>query len=407
MTSKFCAILQPQRLEDFVGNRRIFDPLTGTIAQIYSSTRQAGQVIKLPSLILRGPSGTGKTSLGQIYAPLYDRSYVLHRFGPNDYVSHTMNAALSKIDSPLNSQLVRKHCLLFDEAHRISKQLQDKIMALIDNPNVTVIFCTTVGLKCLSEGLLSRCLEVHFDILSPQDILELCVRALNTSTSLDRTLPPDECVSKEAVVQLAIQANGDARKALLWLEQAIVDGKITSASVNAILCNTGNTAGIESALISGLIKAIRASDPQGAIFYVAMLIKHATDPLYIARRLIVSASEDIGLANPQALSLAVSCHTAASIIGLPECQYALAETAIYLARSPKSNAAATALQRAQEAAESHSIEECLPPPDYRHGHGGPTYVYPHQCGGYVVDDTLPEALRGSTFYAELDVHQPV
>lgn len=437
------SLLRPEELEDLVGNSHIFDPATGILHRIYAKSRS--DHTNLPSLILYGPPGTGKTSLARLYG---------EGFAAGAYRTVELRegeGTVSRIDQVLEDVEKRRQArqaaaglgarekgagtgtvLFIDEVHRLSKLQQDRILSAVENDLVTLVGATTESpYRRLTEALRSRCNILQFNKLSPKETLDLLIQSLNRMCAmqeeanarmdaglplaqplpfhLDLEIPALERVNPRAVCLLAHAACGDARAAVNLLQAAVCDGKITEQSARFAAASVRSSvafAEVANEALSGFIKSIRASDPQAAVFYLAVMLHHGVDPLRIARRLIVSASEDIGLADPTALPLATAAFSATEAIGLPECQIVLAHAAIHLCRAPKSNAACTAIMTAARAVADADEQDCRPPPGYRSDAAGDEYVYPHNSGGYVYDSLLPPKFQGCSFYRELDFDPP-
>lgn len=408
--------IRPTTISDIIGNSHIVSLKDGVLGRIYEQSRVSHT---LQSIIITGPPGTGKTSLARLYAKSFDPSYKLIEFKSGKATVSEINKVLEKVGADRANGLINSRvCVFVDEAHRCTNVQQDRLLSAVEEGTITLVLATTMSpYMALIDGLRSRCLLLAFNALTPEDILQLCVRGLNSMIDrLDTSVPLDTCVEPSAIAKIVTAACGDGRKALSLLELSVAAGRITEQNVALVLSGSVRAGtGMHCALnqehvkyegISGMIKAIRASDPQGAIFYLALLLRTSVDPLYIARRLIISASEDIGLADPQALPLATSCYRAVEVIGLPEAHYALAQTTLHLSLAPKSNSAGTALNNAFAAIDSANLSDCLPPEGYKRASTGENYIYPHNYGGYVIDNTLPEGFRGCIFYSESSVHRP-
>jgi len=330
--------LRPQTLDDYIGQKH----LVGENAIL----RQMIESGRIASFILWGPPGVGKTTLAKIIANKLDRPfYTLSAVsaGVKDVREVIEKAKSSRFFSQGGSPI-----LFIDEIHRFSKSQQDSLLGAVENGTVTLIGATTENPSFeVITPLLSRCQVYVLKPLEKADLLELANRAIKTDVELKkRNIVIDE---DEAMIRFA---GGDARKLLNILDLVITadtrdEVHITNEIVTERLQQNplayDKDGEIHYDIISAFIKSIRGSDPDGAIYWLARMVAGGEDPKFIARRLVISASEDIGLANPNALLLANVCFDAIHKIGWPESQIILAETTIYLATSPKSNSAYNAI----------------------------------------------------------------
>lgn len=408
---------RPQSMGDIVGNTHIFDSDAGLLTTLYQAADRNGGL--LPSVIVYGPPGVAKTSFAYLYGRTYDaRTYETREFQVGKANAANIDGLLREIADQRVSAFgaKRRIVLVINEVHRLTIVQQDRILAAVEDGVLVIVGTTTENpYRAVSEAIRSRCNLLEFRPLTPRDTLELFVLALNRFPEmLDASLPKGERVDGAAIARLALSARGDGRLALNMLGQAVDEhGRITMHSVARAQqvfacgrCGTTDQENVKYESTSGLIKSIRASDPQGAVFYAAMLIHAGVDFKYICRRLIVSASEDVGLADPNALIIAEACYRSCETVGYPECEMFIAQCAIYLAQAPKSNAAYRALQGARTAIQQASSEDCRPPEGYRSASAGPQYVYPHDFGGYVLGSVLPEKFARSVFYFETAHYPP-
>ena len=392
--------MRPTTLDCYVGQEHLIGQ-NGVL-------RKMIQTNQITSFILWGPPGVGKTTLARIVANLLDRP-----FYTLSAISSGVKDVREVIEKCKNNNLfVTKRPILFiDEIHRFSKSQQDALLGAVENGTFTLIGATTENPSFeVISPLLSRC-QVYV-------LKELEVRHLDKL--LENALTKDEylksldikVVEKEMLYRFS---GGDARKLLNILEIIISNFPPTSpiSITNDLVTNIlqENMALYDKNgeqhydIISAFIKSMRGSDPNGAIYWLARMIAGGEDPLFIARRMVILAAEDIGLANPNALLMAQTCFEAVHNIGMPEGRIPLAQTAIYLATSPKGNSAYMAIN---EAIETVKKEGPLPVP--LHLRNAPTklmadlgyakdYRYAHSYAGNFVDqEFLPEKLSGRKFY---------
>lgn len=332
--------LRPQTLDEYIGQKH----LVGENAIL----RQMIESGNIASFILWGPPGVGKTTLAKIIANKLDRPF------------YTLSAVTSGVKdvreviekAKSNRFFNQKNPILFiDEIHRFSKSQQDSLLGAVENGTVTLIGATTENPSFeVITPLLSRCQVYVLKSLEKEDLLELAERAVRDDLELQkRNVVFDET---EAMIRFA---GGDARKLLNILDLVITaDTNETVHITNEVVTNRlqqnpiayDKNGEVHYDIISAFIKSIRGSDPDAAIYWLARMVAGGEDPKFIARRLVISAAEDIGLANPNALLLANACFDALHKIGWPEGRILLAETTIYLASSPKSNSAYMAIDNA-------------------------------------------------------------
>jgi len=386
--------LRPATLDDFVGQQSLVGPET--------ALRLAIAEDRVPSLVLYGPPGTGKTTLARIVAHA-TRS----EFEELSAVSATVGQVrevLARARDRLGANGTRT-ILFLDEIHRFNKAQQDALLPGVEEGLVTLIGATTENPYFeLNSALLSRMQVYELDSLSQEELGEIVRRG---AAELEVELGPD----LEAFV--ARRAGGDARTALGILElaaqtaraegQALGEQHLDDAArKRPLLYDKAGDAHYD--FISAWIKSTRASDVQASIYYLAAMLEGGEDPRFLARRMIVLASEDIGNADPQALVVAVAAAQAVDHVGLPEAKLNLAQAAIYLARAPKSNASYAALGSATADVREHGQlrpPDALRPASYpgaqKLGRGA-GYVYPHDDDAGFEVDCLPEELRGRVYY---------
>ena len=391
--------LRPQTLDDYIGQEHLVGP-----NGVFRKFLETGNV---PSFILWGPPGVGKTTLANIVAaelqrPLFTLSAVTS--GVKD-VREVIESA--KRQQFFNS---RPPFLFIDESHRFNKSQQDSLLGAVEKGVFTLIGATTENPSFeVISPLLSRC-QVY--ILKPMDdaaLQTLLERALTTDTELAKR--HIEVREREALFRFS---GGDARKLLNILDivTGASEGDIVITDQYVTDCLQQNIALYDKQgeqhydVISAFIKSVRGSDPNAAIYYLARMLAGGEEPRFIARRLVILASEDIGLANPNALLLANACFDTVHKIGMPEARITLAETTIYLATSPKSNSAYMAINRALAHVEKDTTNRPVPlhlrnaPTSLMSKAGyGKDYKYAHDFEGHFADlEFLPEGMEGTRFY---------
>ena len=392
--------MRPTSLDNYVGQEHLVGQ-NGVL-------RKMIQTNQIASFILWGPPGVGKTTLARIVANMLDRP-----FYTLSAISSGVKDVREVIDKCKNNNLfaTKRPILFIDEIHRFSKSQQDALLGAVENGTFTLIGATTENPSFeVISPLLSRC-QVY--VLKELEVKHLDILLTNALTNDEYLKTLDiGVVEKEMLYRFS---GGDARKLLNIMEIIISNFppnapiRITNELVTNILQENialyDKNGEQHYDIISAFIKSIRGSDPNGAVYWLARMIAGGEDPMFIARRMVISASEDIGLANPNAMLLAQACMQTVHQIGMPEGRIPLSECAIYLATSPKSNSAYIAIN---EALESVRKEGPLPVP--LHLRNAPTklmadlgyakdYKYAHSYAGNFVDqEFLPEKLSGTRFY---------
>ncbi len=332
----------------------------------------------LSSVILFGPPGSGKTTIARLISQAANTDFV-----ELSAVSASVANVREVIESAKKQREIfdRPTILFLDEIHRFSKSQQDSLLAAVESGVVTLIAATTENPSfSVIKPLISRCLVIKLEPLSDKDVEVLLQRAQNSADGITAKVTPD------AISYLAQVANGDARRALTLLEAAAANasGEVTleiakEASERAIAYDAAGDVHYDT--ISAFIKSVRGSDADAAIHYLARMISGGEDPRFIARRLMILAAEDIGLADPSALTIASACAQVVERIGMPEGRIPLAEATIYLATAPKSNRAYLAINKALEDIESGNLPAI---PAHLRSTGAVGYQYPHDAPNGIL-----------------------
>jgi putative ATPase len=389
--------MRPRSFEQFVGQTHLLGP-----GKALTELLDAGH---LPSVLLWGDAGTGKTTLAYLLAAAVGAELV-----QLSAVSSGV-ADARKVMEGARGGLFRT-VLFIDEVHRWSKAQQDVLLPAVENGTITLIGATTENpYFSLVTPLLSRCLLLRLEPLAPDELRTVLHRALADPERGLGKLGVE--VTDEALDHLIEVAGGDARIALTGLEASVLSARSAREATvelaraadavqkKAIVYDRQGDAHYD--VISAFIKSIRGSDPDAALFWLARMIEAGEDPRYIARRMVVHASEDIGLADPRALLVAVAAAQAVEYVGLPEVRLNLAEAAIYLARAPKSNSVVVSIGRAQEDAASSDpvplhLRDTSSPTARQLGHGK-DYRYPHDYPGHRVEQEYrPVRFRDKRYY---------
>ncbi len=397
--------MRPLTLDEYVGQAHLLGE-KGVLRQAITADR-------VPSMILWGPPGSGKTSLAAIIGRAAQAT-----IASLSAVSAGV-ADLRKVVEEAQARLEltgRRTILFIDEIHRFSKSQQDAILPYVEDGTVTLIGATTENPSFeVNAPLLSRARVYKLEPLTDAEVMTLVERSLADGT---RGLGAQQVAAQpEALEYLVRMAGGDARVALNALELAVSlaaadNGGARSVSENDVaqalqrrVLPHDKQGDFHYDLISAYIKSVRGSDPDAAVYWLARMLEGGEDPLFIARRMVILASEDIGLADPQALGVAVAAQQAAHFIGMPEGLYPLTQATLYLAAAPKSNSALRAYAAAREAVqETGNLSVPLhlrnAPTGLMAAFGhGKDYKYPHSYeGNWIAEDYLPEPLRGRCFY---------
>lgn len=392
--------IRPHNLDHYYGQQHLVGPDAVLRRSIASG--------KIPSMIFWGPPGVGKTTLANIISKTMDRPF---------FALSAINSGVKDVRETIakaEKQLFfdRPNPILFiDEIHRFSKSQQDSLLGAVEKGIITLIGATTENPSFeVISALLSRCQVYILKHLSSDDLLQ----AMSYAIQEDHYLKQHNILLKETEALMKF-SGGDVRRLLNALElvvnhhggdsQIIITNDLVRASIQSNMLLYDKTGEQHYDIISAFIKSIRGSDPNAAVYYLARMIEGGEDPKFICRRMLISAAEDVGLANPNALLLATSCFAAVERIGLPEGRIPMSELAIYLACSPKSNAAYTAIDQAlAEVRESGNLSIPLhlrnAPTNLMKDIGyGKDYKYAHNFqGGFIDENYLPEEIKGTAYY---------
>ena len=399
MSAPLAERLRPQSLEDYIGQQHLVGE-----GGVFRRFIEAGNV---PSFILWGPPGVGKTTLAKIVATALERPF---------YTLSAVTSGVKEVRDVIESAKSQKFfssktpLLFIDEIHRFNKSQQDSLLGAVEQGIITLIGATTENPSFeVISPLLSRCQVYTLKPMQDEDLQQLLNRALSTDEELKR-----RNIKVEESAALFRFAGGDARKLLNILDiitssrdgdLTITDNLVTEVlQQNIALYDKNGEQHYD--VISAFIKSVRGSDPNAAIYYLARMLAGGEEPRFIARRLVILASEDIGLANPNALLLANACFDTVHKIGMPEARITLAETTIYLATSAKSNSAYAAINEALAFVNKDTNLRPVPlhlrnavtglMKDEGYGEG---YKYAHDySGNFVEQEFLPESLKGKQFY---------
>ncbi len=385
--------MRPRCLDEFVGQEHFLGP--GKLL------RRLLAADRLGSAILYGPPGCGKTTLALVIA-----AHTQAEFEALHAAEATVKDVRRVLEDARNRLISanRRTVLFLDEIHRFNRAQQDVLLNDVETGIVTLIGATTENpFFSVNSPLISRSQIFKFEPLTTKELVLLLRRALaDEQRGLGRL---QAACDEDALLLLAERADGDARRALAALEVAVlsqpagrrphVTRAVAAESLQRKHVSYDATGDAHYDVASALIKSMRGSDPDAALYWLARMLEGGEDPRFIARRIVICASEDVGNADPQALVVATAAAQASELVGLPECEYALAQAAVYIACAPKSNAVTCAILAARQDVREQPV---LPVPEHlrdrsyrgadRLGHGS-GYQYPHDFpGGYVAQDYL-------------------
>ena len=396
--------MKPKTLEEYVGQEHIL----GKDKILYRTIKAD----RLSSIILWGPPGCGKTSLAKVIS-----NTTKYKFKKINAVSAGVSDIKSAIEDAQNLLLnPTGKCILFiDEIHRFNKLQQDALLPYVENGTVILIGATTENPYFeVNKALISRSMIFKLEPLTKENIYQVLKNALTSPDGLGNY---NIKIEDETLMKIADTANGDVRTALNGLEVAVLTTKMDSDGYihitnqiaadsvqnrKAIFDKNGDS---HYDNISAFIKSMRGSDSDAAIFYLARALNGGEDPMFLARRIVIAAAEDIGMANPNALVIANSAMQAVHMVGMPEARIILAEAAVYLAESPKSNASYNAINSALADVKSKDTGEVpmhirnAPAEGMEQFGYGNGYKYPHDYPGHKVEQQyLPDNMLGTKYY---------
>lgn len=396
--------MRPKTLDQFVGQEHI----VGKDKLLYRTIKAD----RLSSIILWGPPGCGKTSLAKVISKT--TKYQFKKLNAVTSGVAEIKNAVTEASNPFMNPSGK--CILFiDEIHRFNKLQQDALLPYVEDGTVILIGATTENPYFeVNKALISRSMVIKLEPLRKEDIIKVIKNALTSKEGLgDYNVK----ISEDTIDRIAEISGGDVRTALNGLEIAVLTTKmnkegqieitdeIAAQSFNKKKSMFDKSGDSHYDNISAMIKSLRGSDADAAVFYLARAIEAGEDPMFLARRLVISAAEDVGLANPEALVIATSAMQAVSMVGMPEGRIILSEAAVYIAKSKKSNATYNAINKAIADVENkdtgtipmhirNAPAEGMS--DFGYGEG---YKYPHDYPGhYVEQQYLPDKMLGTKYY---------
>lgn len=391
--------LRPRTLDDYIGQEHLVGP-----GGVFRKFIETGNV---PSFILWGPPGVGKTTLARLVAGALDRKM---------FTLSAINSGVKDVREVIEQARKQKFFntpapfLFIDEIHRFNKAQQDSLLGAVEQGDITLVGATTENPSFeVISPLLSRCQVYVLKAMDDAQLQELLDRALSTDAILR-----ERHIEVRETGALFGFAGGDARKLLNILDivagasdgDLVIDDRTVTDALQQNIATYDKNGEMHYDIISAFIKSVRGSDPNAAVYYLARMLNAGEDPKFIARRLVILAAEDIGLANPNGLLLANACFDTVHKIGMPEARIPLAEATIYLATSPKSNSAYIAIDRAMGLAAKDTNNRPVP----LHIRNAPTklmkeldygknYKYAHDFeGNFAEQEFMPAGLEGRRFY---------
>ena len=397
------ARLRPQSLEEYVGQTHLLGP--GKVLRRLIESDQ------ISSMIFWGPPGIGKTTLARIIANRTHSAFI-------DFSAVT--SGIKEIRTVMQQAEQNRFCgertiVFVDEIHRFNKAQQDAFLPFVEKGSIILIGATTENPSFeINSALLSRCKVFVLQALKPEELKSLLVRALKEPRGF---CGQDIRIADELLELIANFANGDARNALSTLEMVVLNGELDSKGIVTVTQETVEQCTSKKSLlydkkgeehynlISALHKSMRNSDPDAAVYWLARMLEAGEDPLYVARRVARFASEDVGLADPKALEIAVAAYQACHFIGMPECTVHLTQAVVYMALAPKSNSLYVAYEEAKKDA-AQQLAEPVPlvirngvtdlMTDLNYGKG---YQYAHDTKEKLTNmQCLPDSLLGREYY---------
>ena len=393
--------MRPNSLDDFVGQKHILGQ--GKLL------RRLIEAKRVPSAIFYGPPGTGKTTLARIIADTSDSNFV--KLNAISSGVADVKAVIEKAKSDFEIYGKRTY-LLLDECHRWSKAQSDSLLAALENGYVIFVGCTTENPSySMTRAIVSRCSVFEFKRLGIEDVKNVLRRAMKEDNTLKKFIIK---IDDDAMNYFATACGGDVRSALNGLEIGFMttnenkDGEIVIDKEIAAECLQKKALSLNEDvyyhLLSAFCKSLRGSDSTAALYYANRLIEAGIEPQVLARRTIAHASEDVGLSAPNAMLQACAALYALDNLGMPEGNLALTQAIIYVCESPKDNRVVVAMNMAQDDAKNHPDDNI---PEYlkNHTEASKYYKYPHDYGGYVEQQYLPNSLKDRKYFTKKNIEK--